>query len=138
MYRCAHCAFDVHPLCTLLPQTIHSPLHPAHELNMVPAKGDCAACRRDCSVWHYRCALCLYMLHIGCVDVSGAPPGGGGHSNTTGRRGWGTAQATGGASRIVKFLLMTAFRVAVEVATNGMASDVLDALQAAGLGSGDY
>lgn len=87
MYRCAHCAFDVHPLCTLLPQTIRSPLHPAHELNMVPAKGDCAACRRDCSVWHYRCGLCLYNLHIGCVHGSGAPPGGGdGHSNTTGGR----------------------------------------------------
>lgn len=135
MYRCAHCAFDVHPLCTLLPQTIRSPLHLEHELNMVPAKGDCAACRRDCSVWHYRCGLCLYNFHIGCVHVSGAPPGGGdGHSNTSGRRDWGTAQAIGGASRIGRFLL----DVAVQVATYGLASGVLNALQDAGLGWGDY
>ena len=29
VYRCIQCLFDVHPLCTMLPQMIRSPLHPS-------------------------------------------------------------------------------------------------------------
>uniref|UniRef100_A0A0D9X1F5 Phorbol-ester/DAG-type domain-containing protein n=1 Tax=Leersia perrieri TaxID=77586 RepID=A0A0D9X1F5_9ORYZ len=49
VYSCVQCGFDVHPLCTRLPQTVRSPLHPRHDLNLVPGimVGRCSACRED-------------------------------------------------------------------------------------------
>ncbi|BAT02610.1 protein VACUOLELESS GAMETOPHYTES-like [Oryza sativa Japonica Group] len=126
VYRCAECAFDVHPLCTLLPMTIHpaAGCH-GHVLNLVPARGECAACHRDCSIWHYRCGLCLFMLHIGCVSpagAGGAPAGARGWPATGGGGGW-----AGGSSPIVRFLIMFARQLAVNLIVNDI-TDILNAL----------
>ncbi|EAZ40610.1 hypothetical protein OsJ_25072 [Oryza sativa Japonica Group] len=43
VYRCVPCGFDVHPLCTMFPAKVRSPLHPEHELAMVPAAAAAAA-----------------------------------------------------------------------------------------------
>lgn len=72
VYRCAPCGFAVHPRCSRLPQTARSDLHPGHALTAVPAVGTCAACRRPCYVWVYRCGPCKVDLHIACVQ--GARP----------------------------------------------------------------
>ncbi|KAK3125662.1 hypothetical protein QOZ80_7BG0608090 [Eleusine coracana subsp. coracana] len=52
VYRCIQCEFDAHPLCTLLPQTIHSPLHQDHVLHMVPESAGkyCSACHEGLPV----------------------------------------------------------------------------------------
>ncbi|PAN14778.1 hypothetical protein PAHAL_2G443800 [Panicum hallii] len=118
MYRCTQCLFDVHPLCTMLPQTIRSPLHPEHDLRMVPSFGDCSACEQSLPVWHYVCP-CAVRLHIDCA--SGAPATSC-NSNTAGRPRRRTA--------VAKFLLKTSFRIAVNAATGGLGSPVLDVLAA--------
>uniref|UniRef100_A0A0E0EE83 Phorbol-ester/DAG-type domain-containing protein n=1 Tax=Oryza meridionalis TaxID=40149 RepID=A0A0E0EE83_9ORYZ len=78
-YRCGaqRCGFAAHPLCTMLPGDIRSPLHRKHALThteLIPSRltsGPCApaemarvcsVCRRDCSTMrtrHYRCAASL-------------------------------------------------------------------------------
>uniref|UniRef100_A0A0D9X1E2 Phorbol-ester/DAG-type domain-containing protein n=1 Tax=Leersia perrieri TaxID=77586 RepID=A0A0D9X1E2_9ORYZ len=127
VYRCIQCAFDVHPLCTLLPQTIRSPLHPQHDLNMVPATGHCSACREDLDVWHYRCGFCLYKVHIRCV--SGVPSSGASQitnaaqNNALAQRSRSTA--------VTKFLLKQSFMFTINLATGGLASPVLAVLEAA-------
>ncbi|RLM84593.1 hypothetical protein C2845_PM04G32310 [Panicum miliaceum] len=55
VYLCARCMFDVHPLWTMLPQTIRSALHPEHDLCMVPSSGHCSACNGDLPVGQYVC-----------------------------------------------------------------------------------
>ncbi|WVZ66668.1 hypothetical protein U9M48_015858, partial [Paspalum notatum var. saurae] len=150
VYRCIDCIFDVHPLCTMLPQTIRSPLHPQHDLRMVPSSGRCKACREDLPVWHYVCS-CLFRVHIACVS-GGAP----GQSNTDAGHASGgacagkssatttvtaastavvaTTEAQGSSARqtassgksrgssVAKFLLKTSFHLAISAATGGMAS----------------
>ncbi|TVU37984.1 hypothetical protein EJB05_11331, partial [Eragrostis curvula] len=91
----AQCGFVVHPVCTMLPQVIHSTLHKEHYLHMVPGSGTCSACREGLPVWHYRCGLCAFNLHIACV---------------------GGAKSSRG-DRIAKYLLKQSFRVAVDAAT---------------------
>uniref|UniRef100_A0A0D9X1E0 Phorbol-ester/DAG-type domain-containing protein n=1 Tax=Leersia perrieri TaxID=77586 RepID=A0A0D9X1E0_9ORYZ len=77
VYRCTQCGFDVHPMCTLFPQTFRSPLHPQHDLNMVPSWGGCSSCQEDLPVWHYHCGICAYKLHIECATSDAAPSGSG-------------------------------------------------------------
>nr|XP_016503541.1 PREDICTED: uncharacterized protein LOC107821619 [Nicotiana tabacum] len=73
-YRCNRCNFDVHPLCTQLPQTIRHVLHQQHRLRLLgpyePA-GRCVVCRGACnaSSWPYRCAQCRFDIHLDCVLV---------------------------------------------------------------------
>ncbi|RLN31077.1 uncharacterized protein C2845_PM05G00810 [Panicum miliaceum] len=69
VYRCIGCMFDVHPLCTMLPQTIRSSLHPEHDLRLVPSWGHvCGACRTGLPVWQYVCGgSCMVRFHIACV-----------------------------------------------------------------------
>uniref|UniRef100_A0A0E0LN69 DC1 domain-containing protein n=1 Tax=Oryza punctata TaxID=4537 RepID=A0A0E0LN69_ORYPU len=87
-----------------------------HVLNLVPARGECAACCLDCSIWHYRCGLCMFMLHIGCVSR----PGG---DAPAGARGCPTAGGGGGGgSPIVRFLFM----VARQLAMNSIVNDITD------------
>uniref|UniRef100_A0A0D9X1D7 Phorbol-ester/DAG-type domain-containing protein n=1 Tax=Leersia perrieri TaxID=77586 RepID=A0A0D9X1D7_9ORYZ len=121
VYRCIKCNFDVHPLCTLLPQTIRSPLHPKHDLNMVPGSGRCSGCCKDLNIWHYRCGFCLYKSHIGCA-VSGTPPISA--QNTT-------AVGQNRITSVAKFLLKTSFVIAINAATDGRALPVLNVLEAA-------
>ncbi|XP_059306948.1 protein VACUOLELESS GAMETOPHYTES-like [Lycium ferocissimum] len=73
-YRCALCEFNVHPICTLLPDTLKHILHQRHPLRLLGSSqpaGNCAVCREACdaSSWRYRCALCEFDIHIGCVTV---------------------------------------------------------------------
>jgi hypothetical protein len=191
VYRCVGCIFDVHPLCTMLPQTIRSPHHPEHDLHMVPASGRryhcCNVCREPLPVCHYACSgSCLFRLHSACV--TGAPIGigqgsagqvsslantvrrqpavtslaAGGQRNTSGigqgsagqvssianivrRQQAVTSLAAGGqrntsdgqsktntsGNRVAEVILKQAFRVAINTATGGLASPVLDILEAA-------
>ncbi|CAL5061687.1 unnamed protein product [Urochloa decumbens] len=156
VYRCVRCMFDVHPLCTMLPQTVRSPLHPGHDLCMVPSSGSCSACHGDLPVWQYVCGgagACLFRLHIACV--SGVPSasagdcmiadqsfyagaahhlGGFGGQTTAGSDySYSTVAANkpGISTRLAKFLLKESFRVAIDAASGGSASPVLDVLQAA-------
>lgn len=155
VYRCTDCLFDVHPLCTMLPQTIRSPLHPRHDLRLVPSIGTCKCGCEELSVWNYVCS-CPLKVNIACV--SGAPSSG--RQSTTdycGRSNTGSAHHASAAtaqvssasacessssgqslpvrrsrrSSVAKFLLKTSFNVAVNAATGGLASPVLDVLSAA-------
>ncbi|KAL5196867.1 hypothetical protein ABZP36_000379 [Zizania latifolia] len=128
VYRCVPCAFDVHPLCMLLPQTIKSPLHQQHELTMVPATGRCAACLKDIHVWHYRCGPCRCTLHIWCVDE-----GSGDRSHNTSdddgaiQTASDNDQNTGVVAvmprrrfRVAKFLFKTTCKIVINMAAGGV------------------
>ncbi|KAL6657612.1 hypothetical protein ACP70R_005392 [Stipagrostis hirtigluma subsp. patula] len=133
VYRCIRCNFDVHPLCTMLPQTVRSPLHPEHDLQMVPSSGECSACCADLPVWHYVCGgSCQLRLHIACVAGAPPPPPGGagqgnggvGHSATAASQSVVARQSR--RSRVAKFILKQVLGMAIEAATGGAASAVLD------------
>ncbi|KAL3327394.1 hypothetical protein AABB24_035195 [Solanum stoloniferum] len=73
-YRCELCEFDVHPICTQLPETLNHILHQLHPLRLLSSVEPgitCVVCRRACnpSSWRYRCALCKFDIHIGCVPI---------------------------------------------------------------------
>ncbi|KAM3325533.1 hypothetical protein P3S67_000658 [Capsicum chacoense] len=72
-YRCGVCNFDVHPLCTQLPEALRHALHQAHPLKLRSSaeQGTCAVCRGACnaSSWRYRCRLCGFDIHIDCVLI---------------------------------------------------------------------
>ncbi|XP_012701434.1 uncharacterized protein LOC101754235 [Setaria italica] len=69
------------------PRTARSDLHPGHALTAVPAVGTCAACRRPCYVWIYRCGPCKVDLHIVCVRPScGSSDAGDGAGDQRGAR----------------------------------------------------
>ncbi|XP_073275319.1 protein VACUOLELESS GAMETOPHYTES-like [Primulina huaijiensis] len=74
-YRCKECEFDVHPLCTQLPQQLHHALHKAHFLTLKSSKtpGFCAVCKGACSGWRYRCGACNFDIHLECVLVPIVP-----------------------------------------------------------------
>lgn len=132
VYRCIQCNFDVHPLCTMLPQTIGSPLHPEHYLNMVPSRGSCSACGEDLPMWHYRCGFCRYTLHIRCI--SGAPSDSGQGAQATGsgaRSIQTTAVRPRRRTRVAKFLLETIVNQAITQATFGLAEPVIEVLKEA-------
>lgn len=124
-YRCVQCGFHVHPLCTMLPQKVRSPLHPEHELNMVPSWGSCSACREGCSVWFYTCGFCSINLHVECV-FGAQDGGGGGGAGQGGGSSAGQSNASSGRARVARLLLET-----INAATGGRASPVLDVLGAA-------
>ncbi|KAF6991842.1 hypothetical protein CFC21_008890 [Triticum aestivum] len=151
VYRCTDCLFDVHPLCTLLPQTIRSPLHPRHDLRLVPSVGTCKCGCKELSVWNYVCS-CPFKVNIACA--SGCAPSSGRQSTNSGHHASGshvstTAQVSSASqtssssssqsltvrrsrrSSVAKFLLKTSFHVAVNAATGGLASPVLEVLSAA-------
>ncbi|KAK2657783.1 hypothetical protein Ddye_010835 [Dipteronia dyeriana] len=69
-YRCKLCEFDVHPLCTQLPQEVRHVLHPQHPLRLLQAPSGywCIICQSECTGWRYRCAICnCFDIHVGCV-----------------------------------------------------------------------
>ncbi|GJN11056.1 hypothetical protein PR202_ga29219 [Eleusine coracana subsp. coracana] len=149
-YRCVGCMFDVHPLCTMVPQTIRSPLHPEHDLNMVPSAGRCRVCRENLPIWQYVCGgSCLFRVHISCVtgeEPSGAEQGSAGQGNSSSpqpepqtQQGTTTAdQTTSGSqsivvkrsrtTRVAKFLLKRAFFMAIDATTGGLGSPLIEIL----------
>jgi hypothetical protein len=122
VYCCAQCGFVVHPVCTMLPQVIHSSLHKEHYLHLVPSRGRCSSCRGVLPVWHYRCGLCAFNIHISCVGGGG----GGGGGDGGGGGGGGIRSSPG--NNVAKYLMKQSFKVAINLATNGMASAVLAAI----------
>jgi len=67
-YRCKICEFDVHPLCTQLPQHVRHVLHPAHHLEFRPSGAStCMVCHGPCQSWRYRCELCRFDIHMECI-----------------------------------------------------------------------
>ncbi|KAL8039322.1 hypothetical protein ABFX02_10G028400 [Erythranthe guttata] len=72
-YRCKDCEFDVHPLCTQLPEKLQHALHKPHPLTLrsSPIAGSCAVCRAPCgsSTWRYRCGECNFDIHLECILV---------------------------------------------------------------------
>ncbi|CAK9185370.1 unnamed protein product [Ilex paraguariensis] len=75
-YRCENCEFNLHPLCTLLPQSLRHVLHLEHELTFqADASPDlCAICRGSCCSWRYRCGACGFDIHKECILVPCDPP----------------------------------------------------------------
>ncbi|XP_052163634.1 uncharacterized protein LOC127780715 [Oryza glaberrima] len=155
-YRCGarRCGFAAHPLCTMLPGEIRSPLHRKHALThteLIPSRLTsgpckpaemarvCSVCRRDCSTVrtrHYRCASCMFVLHIGgCVSGVPPPPAPDGEdqgsSGPDGARGSCGGAAAAPAPAVARFLVVVAEQqlAADFPAANGMVA-VINALQA--------
>ncbi|XP_047949615.1 uncharacterized protein LOC125195519 [Salvia hispanica] len=71
-YRCADCNFNVHPICTKLPERINHILDRIHLLILQspPADGagsTCAVCLHLCAGWRYACRACRVDIHLECV-----------------------------------------------------------------------
>ncbi|ESQ52425.1 hypothetical protein EUTSA_v10017725mg [Eutrema salsugineum] len=67
-YRCKLCEFDVHPLCTQLPQHVRHVLHPAHHLEFrLGGASTCMVCHGSCQSWRFRCELCKFDIHTECI-----------------------------------------------------------------------
>ncbi|KAK6943022.1 DC1 [Dillenia turbinata] len=94
-YHCNLCQFDLHPLCTKLPQHVRHSLHPHHYLTLqtAPNPNQCAVCRNFCTNWRYRCADCNFDIHIDCILVPYA------NNRPTGHGGFNYHQPGGDASR---------------------------------------
>ncbi|VVB02555.1 unnamed protein product [Arabis nemorensis] len=73
-YHCEPCGFDVHPLCTRLPQHVRHVPHPAHDLELSNwgASNTCQVCRGTIRSWRYKCGLCRLDVHMECVTTSAA------------------------------------------------------------------
>ncbi|KAG7569558.1 Protein kinase C-like phorbol ester/diacylglycerol-binding domain [Arabidopsis thaliana x Arabidopsis arenosa] len=71
-YQCEPCGFDVHPLCTQLPQHVRHVPHPAHplELSQWGASSICMVCRGAIRSWRYKCGPCGLDVHMECVNSS--------------------------------------------------------------------
>ncbi|KAA8516386.1 hypothetical protein F0562_016679 [Nyssa sinensis] len=74
-YRCKDCEFNVHPLCTQLPQQLcHHPRHTIHPLKLekISSSRSCAVCHvcaGACDSWRYRCEICGFDIHMECLLV---------------------------------------------------------------------
>lgn len=73
-YQCHPCGFDVHPLCTQLPQHVRHVPHPAHllELSRWGASSTCMVCSGAIRSWRYKCGPCGLDVHMECVNTSAA------------------------------------------------------------------
>ncbi|CAN6168778.1 unnamed protein product [Urochloa humidicola] len=70
VYRCIECDFDVHPLCSLLPERVHgSASHPGRDLRMVSSSSDgsCSGCHHPLPTWRYVCSSLGLQLHVTCA-----------------------------------------------------------------------
>lgn len=71
-YRCKDCDFDLHPVCTELPQNLRHALHVEHPLVLQKPTIDapCCVCKGICKTWRYRCGECDgFDIHLDCVLV---------------------------------------------------------------------
>ncbi|XP_022931896.1 uncharacterized protein LOC111438174 isoform X1 [Cucurbita moschata] len=68
-YRCDSCDFDVHPLCTQLPEQLHHGIDKRHKLRLHKlSSGRCSVCESDCSyLWVYSCNVCRVNIHPQCI-----------------------------------------------------------------------
>ncbi|XP_059649931.1 protein VACUOLELESS GAMETOPHYTES-like [Cornus florida] len=77
-YRCKDCDFDVHPLCTQLPQYMQHASDPLHPLSLqTPSslvRTWCFVCGGSCTSWRYRCGVCGIDIHFNCVLTPCHPP----------------------------------------------------------------
>ncbi|OEL17082.1 hypothetical protein BAE44_0021899 [Dichanthelium oligosanthes] len=98
VYRCLDCGFDLHPLCSILPERVRSPFHPDHELCMVSSElGCCSACRHPLPMWRYVCSS--HELHITCaIDLPTAAGGQGSNGPAAFQSIYAGAQGSGGAA----------------------------------------
>ncbi|CAN7007224.1 unnamed protein product [Brassica rapa subsp. trilocularis] len=73
-YQCHPCGFDVHPLCTQLPQRVRHVPHSAHplELSHWGASSTCKVCSGAIRSWRYKCSPCGLDVHMECVNTSAA------------------------------------------------------------------
>ncbi|KAK3125660.1 hypothetical protein QOZ80_7BG0608070 [Eleusine coracana subsp. coracana] len=100
VYRCDECNFDLHPLCSLLPETVESPIHPGHRLHMITSPSvSCFACHEPLPLWHYVCSCSVnFKLHIACaMDMDEPAAGvedhhGGNYGAADQQRGFGPAE----------------------------------------------
>ncbi|KAA8516382.1 hypothetical protein F0562_016675 [Nyssa sinensis] len=73
-YRCKDCEFNVHPLCTQLPQQLCHARHTIHPLKLekISSSTSCAVCHvcaGACDSWRYRCEICGFDIHMECLLV---------------------------------------------------------------------
>ncbi|KAL1204149.1 Protein VACUOLELESS GAMETOPHYTES [Cardamine amara subsp. amara] len=81
-YQCSHCDFDIHALCAYKPLSIIHKSHPQHDLKLAfyspygANKGfSCDICLQiGKNQWLYRCILCEFDAHVGCVTAASPPP----------------------------------------------------------------
>ncbi|OMO50291.1 C1-like protein [Corchorus capsularis] len=69
-YECNYlCGFNVHPVCTQLPEYVNHVKDKAHRLRLQRCltADSCTICRKACWPWRYRCEICFLDLHLECV-----------------------------------------------------------------------
>ncbi|KAE8693498.1 putative Cysteine/Histidine-rich C1 domain family protein [Hibiscus syriacus] len=68
-YRCELCDFNVHPICTQLPQYTRHAMHNKDHLLWleISVPIGCMVCKEMCSSWRYRCKDCSFHLHLDCI-----------------------------------------------------------------------
>ncbi|CAH2058878.1 unnamed protein product [Thlaspi arvense] len=71
-YQCEPCGFEVHPLCSQLPQHVTHVPHPDHplELSHMGASNMCMVCHGAIRSWRYKCGPCRFDVHMACVNSS--------------------------------------------------------------------
>ncbi|KAG2309281.1 hypothetical protein Bca52824_029029 [Brassica carinata] len=71
-YQCEACGFDMHPICSQLPQNVTHVPHPAHplELSHQGASNTCNVCHGAIRSWRYKCDPCRLDVHMECVNSS--------------------------------------------------------------------
>ncbi|KAG2332570.1 hypothetical protein Bca52824_003750 [Brassica carinata] len=74
-YQCHPCGFDVHPLCTRLPQHVRHVPHSVHllELSRWGASSTCMVCSGPIRSWRYRCGPCGLDVHMECRCYGSQP-----------------------------------------------------------------
>ncbi|KAF8089032.1 hypothetical protein N665_0520s0030 [Sinapis alba] len=71
-YQCEACGFDMHPLCSQLPQQVSHVAHPPHHLELSDhgASNMCMVCHGAIRSWRYKCGPCRLDVHMECVNTS--------------------------------------------------------------------
>ena len=68
-YQCTLCDFNIHPLCTKLPEYVPHALDPIHQLKLQTSSspGWCRVCKSECTSWRYGCRTCNFDIHLECI-----------------------------------------------------------------------
>ncbi|KAL1210016.1 Protein VACUOLELESS GAMETOPHYTES [Cardamine amara subsp. amara] len=89
-YQCEPCGFDVHPICSQLPQRVSHVHHLDHLLELSHQPGGsntCMVCRRTIRSWRYKCGQCRLDVHMECVHSAASAA-----AITTQQRSFGSQQ----------------------------------------------
>ncbi|XP_013623949.1 PREDICTED: involucrin-like [Brassica oleracea var. oleracea] len=75
-YQCEACGFDMHPICSQLPEKVSHVPHPAHHLELSDhgASNICIVCHGEIHSWRYKCGPCRLDVHMECVNSSASAP----------------------------------------------------------------